>query len=268
MIASSYGWRYGEYYDYGWFVPPLAVYLMVLRWRREVGEVVLPKPGRVLLVSVVLIPWILVLRVLGNTDPAWRMPMGLLAITAAVLSHCLIGIARGWKVSAGFLWITLLWLSAVPWPTVVENGIVRELTDLVITFVAEIFRFLGKPVEVVGDRLRLHDMTVEVTDGCSGVRSFQSFVMATWFFSEIQRLKVLQSMVLLILACLIAFCVNAARTYWLASIRFGSGQEAFERMHDPAGLIAFLVSGVIFYYLSGYLSAGKKRKVIRTMQRS
>ena len=45
-------------------------------------------------------------------------------------------------------------------------------------------------VVVMGDRLRLHQLTVEVTDGCSGVRSFQSFVMATWFFAELQRLRV------------------------------------------------------------------------------
>ena len=56
----------------------------------------------------------------------------------------------------------------------------------------------GKPVEVLGDRLRLHDLTVEVTDGCSGVRSFQSFVMATWFFAELQRLRVMPTLVLLV----------------------------------------------------------------------
>ncbi len=233
---------------------------------RKEGAIALPSRRSVILILVALVPWILVLRVLGYTDPAWRMPIGLLGMTAAILSHCLIGVARGWKVSARYIWITLLWLSAVPWPTFVENGIVRELTDLVIRFVAEIFQFLGKPVEVVGDRLRLHDMTVEVTDGCSGVRSFQSFVMATWFFSEIQGLKVFQSAVLLILACGIAFFVNAARTYGLASIRFGSGQEAFDRMHDLAGLLAFVVSGVLFYFLSGYLSPGEKRKLVRTIQ--
>lgn len=126
-----------------------------------------------------LLPWLLVLRVLGYADPSWRLPMIGLAATAAGVSHVLIAASHGWRVSAGFGWITLLLLSAVPWPSVVEQQIVVKLTDAVIHTVTEIFQVFGRPVEMAGDRLHLHEMTVEVTDGCSGVRSFQSFVMAT-----------------------------------------------------------------------------------------
>lgn len=268
MLAASYSWRNGEYYDYGWFVPPVAIFLLIRRWSVDLASVKLPPKRLVLAVVVVLIPWVLILRVLGYTDPAWRMPIGLLGLTAAIVSHYLIGLSRGWKFSLECSWITLFLLSAVPWPTFIENGLVRELTEMVTNFVAETFQFLGKPVEIVGDRLRLHETTVEVTDGCSGVRSFQSFVMATWFFSEIQRLKAFQSAVLLILACLIAFFINAGRTYGLANVRFEAGQEAFDRAHDMAGLLAFLVSGALFYFLSGYLSSGDDRTVIRTVQQS
>jgi exosortase/archaeosortase family protein len=121
-------------------------------------------------------------------------------------------------------------------------------------------------VVVMGDRLRLHELTVEVTDGCSGVRSFQSFVMATWFFAELQRLRVLQTLGLLGCACVVAFVVNVGRTYALAEIRFSEGQEAFERAHDWLGLLAFGVSGLVFYGISGKLAARTGAKVVRTMQ--
>ena len=266
MIAASYAWGHGEYYDYGWFVPPAAMWLMIRRWKDLEGEVKL-LPMRVVVVAVaVLLPWILMLRVLGWADPSWRLPIALLGATAVVVGHGLIAASRGWRDSVGFIWITLLWISALPWPSVVESGIVHHLTQAVVTAVAEVFQLAGKPVEVLGDRLRLHDLTVEVTDGCSGVRSFQSFVMATWFFAELQRLPAARALTLLACACGVAFAVNMGRTYALAEIRFVHGQEAFHRAHDWLGLLAFVISGLVFYILSGKLAAPTRRAVVRTLQ--
>jgi len=266
MLAASYAWGHGEYYDYGWFVPPAALWLMLRRWQSLQTAMTLP-PRRVVLVSAaLLLPWILVLRVLGYADPSWRLPMVLLGLTAAGASHLLLAVSRGWRVSAGFLWITLLLLSALPWPTVVETEIVHHLTQGVVTAVADVFEMLGKPVEVLGDRLRLYDMTVEVTDGCSGVRSFQSFVMATWFFAELQRLRLSRALILLACACTVAFAVNMARTYALAQIRFTLGREAFDQAHNALGLLAFGISGLFFYLLSGRLAAKPRRIVVKTIQ--
>jgi exosortase len=268
MIAASYVWGHGEYYDYGWFVPPAALWLLIRRWKGLDAPLRL-LPQRVVLAMVaLLLPWVLVLRVLGYVDPAWRLPMVLLGLTAVIGSHGLIAATRGGRVSAGFVWITLLWVSALPWPSVVETGIVHHLTRGVVTAVAEIFQILGKPVEVLGERLRLHDLTVEVTDGCSGVRSFQSFVMATWFFAELQRLRVARALILLACACGVGFGVNVARTYALGQIRFEFGKEAFDRAHDALGLLAFVVSGLFFYVLSGRLAAKPRRAVVRTIQHS
>jgi len=267
MLAASYVWGHGEYYDYGWFVPPAALWLMVRRWQGLDAAVVrLPRRQVVLVGAALLLPWILVLRVLGYADPSWRLPMVLLGMTAAGVSHLLLAVSRGWRVSADFGWITLLWLSALPWPTVVETGIVHHLTQGVVTAVADVFQMAGKPVEVLGDRLRLHDMTVEVTDGCSGVRSFQSFVMATWFFAELHRLPVKRTLILLGCACGVAFGVNMARTYALAQIRFEQGQAAFDQAHDALGLLAFGISGLIFYVLSDRLSLKPRRTVVTTVQ--
>jgi exosortase len=263
MIAASYGWRHGEYYDYGWFVPPAALWLMIRRWRGLSGAQA-PLSMRMLWVGAALwLPWVLVLRVLGHADPSWRLPMGLLALSAAIAGHGLIAAAHGWRISAAFVWITLLALSAVPWPSVVEQRIVANLTDGVVQAVAEWFHISGRPVEIMGDRLQLHDLTVEVTDGCSGVRSFQSFVMATWFFAELQRMRASRVWILLGGACAAAFVVNTVRTWALATIRFDYGLEAFDRAHDWLGLLAFAASAVFFYVLSGWLVAEPRRKLVR-----
>jgi exosortase len=263
MMAASYGWRFGGYYDYGWFVPPAAIVLGVMRWRRLGGVAAREVSWKWILAgAVVLVPWLLGLRVLGHADPSWRMPMILLAATAAVVSHGLLAASHGWRVSAGFGWLTLLMLSAVPWPSFIEANLVEKLTRAVIHTVTEIFHITGRPVEMRGDRLYLHDMMVEVTDGCSGVRSFQSFVMATWFFTELQKMRMGRAVILLLCACAAAFVVNTTRSWALATIRFDYGVDAFDRAHDWMGLLAFLLSGAFFYFVSGRLAREPRGRMV------
>jgi exosortase/archaeosortase family protein len=150
----------------------------------------------------------------------------------------------------------------VPWPSFIEANLVDKLTDAVILTVTEVFHIMGRPVEMRGDRLYLHDMMVEVTDGCSGVRSFQSFVMATWFFTELQRMRIGRALILLLCACAAAFVVNTARSWMLATIRFDHGVDAFDRAHDLLGLLAFVVSGAFFYFVSGMLTREPRGRVV------
>jgi len=262
MIAASYEWSHGKYYDYGWFVPPAAVWFLIRRWN-TLGEPASLPWRKIVLAAVALLPWLLVLRVLGHADPSWCLPMGLLAVTAALTSHGLIALAHNWRTSAAFLWITLLALSAVPWPSIVEQQIVMNLTDGMIHTVSEWFQISGRPVEVEGARMRLHDITVEVTDGCSGVRSFQSFVMATWFFAELQQMRWARTIILLASTCVAAFVMNSIRIWALAKIRFDAGVEAFDSAHGWIGVIAFLASATFFYFFSGWLSERKPRRLKR-----
>ncbi|MFM7179930.1 MAG: exosortase/archaeosortase family protein [Verrucomicrobiales bacterium] len=262
MLGAAYSWRNGEYYDYGWFVPPAALWLLVRRWNGVPAPLGVAErswlPGFFL-----LLPWLLVLRVVSHVDPNWRLPVGLLGLTAALMGHWIFARVRGWNSSTTFWKITLLMLSTIPWPSAVESRLVHGLTDQVVSAAAELFRLVGQPVEVVGERMTLNDMVVEVTDGCSGVRSFQSFLMATWFFAELQRLNLTNTLKLLLWGLVAAFAVNLARACALAQIRFIRGEAAAESAHDLVGLLAFLGSAVFFYWFSGRLDASSRRRVAR-----
>ena len=262
LMGAAYSWRNGEYYDYGWFVPPAAFWLLVRRWNES------PAPAAVVERSwlpgfFLLLPWILLLRVLCHVDPSWRLPVGLLALTAAGMGHWILARVRGAAYSRAFWKITLLLLSAIPWPSAVESKLVHGLTDQVVGAAAELFRLVGQPVEVLGERMTLNGMVVEVTDGCSGVRSFQSFLMATWFFAELQRLGLTNTLKLLLWGLVAAFIVNLSRAMVLAQIRFTRGEAAADSAHDMVGLLAFLGSAVFFFWLSGRLDASSRRRVTR-----
>jgi exosortase/archaeosortase family protein len=88
--------------------------------------------------------------------------------------------------------------------------------------------------------------------------------MATWFFAELQRLRPPGALTLLGIACSVAFVVNTARAYALASIRFNHGESAFNQAHDWLGLLAFALSAVVFYLVSGLLSGHPRRVLVKS----
>lgn len=266
MIAASYEWAHGIYYDYGWIIPPVALWLLIRRWNGMGGEIRLPERRVIIGGILLLLPWFTLLRVLGLVDPSWRMPIGLAGLTAALVSHGWIALSCGWRASLGFLWITLFLASALPLPSAVELRLVDGFTHSVIVMTSQWFHLSGKPVEVAGDLLLLHGFTVEIAEGCSGVRSFQSFLMATWLFAELQRLRWMRTLVLLGFAVGAAFLVNVSRAYILAGISFSQGREAFERAHDAVGLLAFVVSAIWFYVISAVLSERRGRRLVKSVQ--
>lgn len=269
FAAAAPEWAGGTYYDYGWFVPPA---LWLFLWRRHAETAATPAEripaGRVWWAAwLLLLPWFLLLRVLGHTDPTWRLPMLLAAFTAVAATHTLWALTRGRRFSLDHVWITLLCLSAIPWPTVWETRWVQLLTDAVVAVTVDLFHWCGKPVVAVGDLLVLDGRTVEVTDGCSGIRSLQSFLMATWFFAEWQRLRPAAAAILLVASLLAAVGINAARSFALAWAGFHHSAETFQQRHDQLGLLAFAVAALGFYLLSGKLGGLERRATKRAVRR-
>ncbi len=266
MAAASYEWRHGEYYSYGWMVPAAALMLLWMRWRDFAEPDRLPKAKWVAAGVAAFVGFAVVMRVLGQVDPMWRLPMWGLGLAALVASHGLVGWCYGWGASLKLGWISLLLFSALPWPSVMERAIVGNFTDAVIAAVAELSLLFGRPVEVVGDRLFLNGEAVEVAAGCSGMRSFQTFLMAAWFFAELRRFGRAKGVVLVAFACLVAFVVNVIRTLALVDVRFSSGQESFDRMHDWLGVAAFVVSGYLFFAFSNWLDRELKEKRVSVVR--
>jgi exosortase len=249
FFALAPAWLGGQYYDYGWYVPVAAVYFFGRRWR-EVRPAAdgAPAWGRGDWWSVAgLLPVLLVLRTLEQVDPQWRLPLWGHAVVVATATLMLVGKAAGKAAAWHVAPVVLFALTAVPYPTVVEVGLVRGLTDAVVALVVEIFNLGGVPVTAAGDRLVSGGITVEVTEGCSGIRSFQSFLMAGVFFGELCRFRLPGRVAMVLTGVALALLVNTGRTLALAAVGFSHGPGAVDNVHDVAGMVSFVISAVLFY---------------------
>jgi len=269
-------WRDGEYYAYGWFVPFLALGFALRRWQMVPGASDAPAADvnksfgwqwGVFLIAALLL--ILPLRLISEADPGWRLPILVHAAIVFALTHLLLWRAFSMKLSLWLLPVTVFALTAVPLPWQIEQKLVRNLTGTVIDLTSETFLLLGRPVEVMGERLAMNGEMVEVTEGCSGIRSLQSLGMAALFFGELLLLGWGRRLALVGVAAALAVFVNTARAWWLAEIHFSKGAAAADAAHDAIGHAAFAVSAGILFgsaYLLQRRHIGRKQVVVRRVQ--
>ncbi|HEY1120050.1 MAG TPA: exosortase/archaeosortase family protein [Haloferula sp.] len=269
-------WRLGEYYQYGFFVPPL---FFALAWRRiqllESADPWIPRPRvkTILIIAMLAFLGMLVpLRMIEAGDPSWRPPLLLHGAMVTAASHILLARSYGWRASWSLAPVTILAWAAVPYLGQVEQGLIRTLTSWVIGLTREAFLLAGYPVMQVGERLALGDRVVEVTDGCSGIRSFQSLVMTALFFGELLWLGWPRRIGLIVGALITAIVINTGRAFWLASLQFFDGPGAAHAAHDNVGHLAFAISATLLFGLAWLLvprrTKGMKVRRIEVSARS
>ena len=262
-------WRFGEYYNSGFLVPFLAA---GFAWRRaclirDDDEAQPWQPGkaanRVLLALALLgLLGLIPLRVIETGDPGWRPPIVLHGLLVTVAVHLALARWRGWKVSAFFLPVTLFCWSAVPYPGHIEKTLVNDLTKMVVGLTREVFLLAGQPVEQIGEQLYQGSRAVDVTDGCSGIRSIQSLLMAALFFGELLWLRWTGRLALVVVALAAAILSNTGRAWYLASVQFSRGEDAAHAAHDPAGHLAFAIAALALYLSARLLMPRAANKVV------
>lgn len=254
-------WRFGEYYSFGWFVPPLAISLFLTRWRKLKGyRLPTTTTYRYILLALVLLPALGLLRAVEAFDTSWRPALLLQGVLVVGASHLLLFWRGGWRLSLGMTPVTIYALTALPYPWQFEQELIRRLTGLVINISGELFNVFGRPVHVVGETLESMGKTVEVTEGCSGIRSFQNLVMAALFLGEHYLLGWLPRLLLFGMAGVVAVVANTWRAMTLARISFDQSEDAFHQAHDRIGYISFAAGIAILVVAAILLSAAKDRR--------
>jgi len=261
-------WRFGQYYEYGFLVPLLAC---GFAWRRAcMLDAVTSTPwqpgrltARLLFVLAALgLLALIPLRVVETGDFIWRPPIVLHGLLVTAATHLALALWRGWKVSAFFAPVSLFAWSAVPYLWQIEQGLVHHLTGMVVGLTHEVFLLGGQPVEQIGARLVLGGRAVDVTDGCSGIRSIQSLVMAALFFGELLWLRWPARLALVGSGLAAAVVCNSGRAFYLASVQFSRGEDAAHAAHDPAGHLAFAIAALLLYLAARLLMPRARGRVV------
>jgi len=241
-------WSYNAQYSYGWLVPFLALYLIYRRGAPEPDARSLPRPGwHVGLLAAGLLA-LLPLRVILAGNPEWRLALWSYTAVIFGLTLTLLHMGGGWRRVRALAPAFALFLFAVPWPTMIENPLTQGLMRFVASIVVECMNVAGLYAERAGNLIRLNNGWVGVEEACSGVRSFQSTIMAAWFVGELFRFPALRRAGLILLGGAASLALNVVRTMILTLLTRKGGQDLMERFHDPTGHV---IAGVAFAALMG-----------------
>ncbi|HWQ92261.1 MAG TPA: exosortase/archaeosortase family protein, partial [Clostridia bacterium] len=267
-------WDAREQYAYGWFVPFFAAALFWRRWldrplypstsspslpqlpsvkKRGIPEL-LPI-GFIFLLCLLLLP----LRVIYEINRDWPLISWVYTAIVVITTLYILHLAGPRSVISGpfskspqstvhspwsllspwvkhFAFPVAFILVAVVWPYRIEKGLTQGLMQIVATLTVELLGWLDIPALQRGNLIDLATGTVGVDEACSGIRSFQSSLMAALLMGELYRFRVLPRAVLVLSGLAVGFCFNVVRTLILSYQANAHGMSAIDKWHDPAGM--------------------------------
>lgn len=239
-------WGGESYYNFGWFVPPLAIWLL-LRNMEKLGPAAVRRTLPMVVGSVCCLLVMIPIHALSEVNPFWRVPLWGQALCLSAFSLVILHYLFGWKGLLAGIFPVFFLSTMVPWPYRLEVWMVQALTGIVVDFSVWGLHFLGYPVEVAGNSLRLGDIQIGVNEACSGIRSLQALFMVTLFLGSLFGQGWMRRLAAVLILPLVVVLVNAARAIFLAMQVIENGEAAYDEWHDPAGYIAFGVSMVLIY---------------------
>jgi exosortase len=250
---------------FGWFVPLLAIYLGVERWRR--GRLPAPPSGSERAGGTALfavgcglvltnLP-VLEANTLWPTAQWWGAAGAALATIGAAIA------AGGWAWARQLVFPPLFIFTALTWPTPIKSWIVDTLEGINAETAAGIVSAAGHPAIVAGNVIRVSTGLVGIEEACSGLRSLQTVWMVAWFAGEFFLLNLPRRLFLVFAAMLTALAANLARTIFLTWVAADTGLTASERWHDRAGNLelAFDLAMVAALAWRAHRPAGRRRAV-------
>ena len=242
-------WEANEQYSHGWFIPFLAGWIFWQRWTtRPAAE---PARGLMLVASWLILFALVVPAALGiliaGAYPDWRVVLWGLGVAAFAASVALTAIAGGWPWVPHLSFAYVFALVAIPWPTGPERWLTQELSLLAAQIAAWILPLLGIAAMCHGTTIDVGSEVLGVDDACSGIRSFQSSIMAALFLGELYALRWGYRISLVALGLFAAYGFNIVRMLVLSIAVANGGVDALDRLHDPAGFAILIATiGVLW----------------------
>lgn len=238
-VALSVHWSVNPQYQYGWFVPALALYTAFNRWQTR------PRPGPAargaIRLAVAMAVTILPTWVLSQPNPDWPLLNWLLTAEIMALTLAAIAAVGGEPWVRHFFFPVVFVAVAIPWPDFIESPLMQGMMRVVAGLSVALLDLAGVSAIQHGNLIEVATGTVGVEETCSGIRSLQGSLMASLFLGELFRFTTGRRVLLVVVSILTAFITNVFRAGFLAWTAAASDVSAVDRWHDPAGMTILMI---------------------------
>ena len=157
----------------------------------------------------------------------------------------------------------LILLFIVPMPPYINRILTFEMKLAASTLSVEMLRAVGISVLQNGNILDLGITKMQVVDACSGLRYIVSMFLMALLIGHFFVTGLWRKILLVLLVYPLSIFINAVRIF-ITGILMLKGYKGLTEgvFHDGAGLIAFLVAGVVLFFIAKLIQKiGPVRKV-------
>ena len=244
-------WRNDPSWSHGYAVVPACLWLMWsiaqragMPWRNEVSVSEILAGSLAVLVGIGLH---------GVSNLSFTRPLSLDAVSFVVTLLGLLWIVGGRVGARTFGGVVLFLVFMVPLPFTWQQPLAEHLQHLVSITSEALLSLFGVPVHREGYLLRLPGQTVEVAEGCSGLRQITLFLAMSVFLGLVNRRRSVW-LPLLMLSIPVAVFANTLRITMTGLIVAYAGSEwASGLLHEVEGLFTFALGLGMLWFAAGQL---------------
>lgn len=238
-------WASDDNYSHGFLVPIISLYLAYMRKNELLDAVIRPCNYGILLVAFGLL-----MLILGWVATEYlTMRSSLVVVIAGLILYLL-----GWEIFKILLAPLCYLFLMVPIPAVLYDAAAFPLKLFVTKVSVLSMKALGIVVWQEGNILMFPNITLEVADACSGLRSIMSLLALGAAYAFVLHTKTRDRVILILSTLPIAVLTNTLRvvaTGVLAQFFGSAAAEGF--FHEFAGLFVFAAAVVMFVALGSAL---------------
>lgn len=244
-------WSRNDDYSHGFLVPLVSAYFFWINRDKILSTEVKPSGWGLW----VVLAGILQLVLAHLASEHFLMRSSIIVLTGGALIY-----AVGWNVfKAMRLPIFYLFLM-VPIPAIIYDTITMPLKLFVTKVSVGGLQAIGYSVIREGNIILLPNVTLEVADACSGLRSLMSLIALSTAFAFLSQKITWKRWSLIVSAVPIAIITNVMRVFVTGILAKHYGRVAAEGFfHEFAGMMVFVVAMALLLGFGFLLKLGEKR---------